>query len=388
MNILVYFENIINPITGGTERAAYNLSSALQSIGHKVITLAKRKGQKNIVFPVFYLPNESDLLNMENIKFIEALCIEKSIDIIINEGGNTSDVQLFNNNILNIKAKIITCLHFSPYQGYDKYYYSDILIKSLKDWGRFFKMPYNKHNALQLFKHNYKIALEYTNAFVVLNDSFKDDIIKITNSPINYSRIVTIPNINTIYPSNKNLSEKDNLILYVGRLQYNTKRVDRLLKSWKLIEHKLPDWTLNILGDGPDRQWYEDFTKKLKLNRVSFEGLVNPVEYYKKAKIVCLVSTHESFGMTLVEGMAYGCVPIVYHSYPTASEILDMGQCGILVQPFDIADYATKLYDLINDVDRYDYLSDQATKKSLEYTSSRIIEKWDRLFNELYPDGH
>lgn len=377
MRFLIYFENIINPFKGGTERAAHNLVSCLHLKGHDIITLAKYRSEERCDFPIFYLPSQ-DIISNDNIEFIEKVINENQIDVLINEGGNTSDVQLFNHLKLKTKVQIITCLHFAAFQGFGKEYYADFDLRSLTSVFKILKKPINQYNALKLFRSNYTTILEYSDEFIVLNEEFKKQIVFLTGLKEYSSKIKIIPNINILTPENF-IKKKENIILYVGRLQYETKRVDRLIKAWSIVENNLNNWDLVILGDGPDRRWYESLSDKMNLKRVHFEGRKDPTAYYKKAKIITLVSTHESFGMTLVEGMAFGCVPVVFNSYPTASEILDDGECGVLVEPFKLADYAEALRGLCMAPHKLSKLSELAIVKAYQYTGDQILPLWDKL---------
>lgn len=283
MKFLFYFENVINPLTGGTERASYNLATSLENCGHEIYVLAKYFSQEEIKFKNFYLPSEL-LVSSQNIDYIESLVLKYQIDYIINEGGNTADVQLFNHLALNINAKIITCLHFSALQGFGREYYSDLDLRNFKNILRIFKMPVNKRRALKLFQSNYSTALKHTDAFVVLNEVFKKQILELTGQYGFSNKISVIPNINTLIPENDKSANKENIVLYVGRLQYGTKRVDRLLKSWAFIEDQILDWKLIILGDGPDRLWYESLRNKMNLKNVFFKGRQNPTDYYRSGE--------------------------------------------------------------------------------------------------------
>ena len=46
--------------------------------------------------------------------------------------------------------------------------------------------------------------------------------------------------------------DKANLVLFSGRLEQFSKRVDRLLRIWQRVAPNIPQWRLVIAGDGPD----------------------------------------------------------------------------------------------------------------------------------------
>lgn len=66
----------------------------------------------------------------------------------------------------------------------------------------------------------------------------------------------------------------------------------------------LPDWHLDIVGDGPDAAALKELAERLRLSNVSFEGFRNPAPYYRRASIFCMTSTFEGFGLVLPEAHA------------------------------------------------------------------------------------
>lgn len=71
------------------------------------------------------------------------------------------------------------------------------------------------------------------------------------------------PAVNLCYDKRKEF-------LYVGRLSFQDKRIDRLIDAWRMVYDKLPDWNLVILGDGSDAKRLKSLA--MGLPRVSFEG--------------------------------------------------------------------------------------------------------------------
>ena len=94
MNILFYFENQINPQRGGTERVADNIAQELKRRGYGIFYLSRRKVEGEYNIPCYFLPEEKGNTPL-NYSYVNKLITEHSINIIINEGGNTEDVYLF-----------------------------------------------------------------------------------------------------------------------------------------------------------------------------------------------------------------------------------------------------------------------------------------------------
>ena len=179
---------------------------------------------------------------------------------------------------------------------------------------------------------------------------------------------------------------KQKEIIYVGRIDYNQKRVYRVIDTWALLERKFPDWKLTIVGDGPNKKDLEDQVEQMKLKHVSFEGFQNPIKYYKRASVLLLTSEYEGFGLVIVEGMSYGVVPIVYGSYSAVYDIIEDGIDGEILsnnQGFSAELMADKLLKVMENPILRNEMAQKAIAKSENYSIESVYESWNNLFNKL-----
>lgn len=181
------------------------------------------------------------------------------------------------------------------------------------------------------------------------------------------------------------LKEKE--IIYVGRLDYNQKRVFRIVQTWALLEREFPDWHLTIVGDGLERSILEKLVADLDLKQVRFEGFQHPKPYYERASILVLTSEYEGFPLVLAECMSFGVVPVVYGSYLAVYDIIEHGKNGIVVQPkggkFDAEEMAGGLVRLMSDAGKRGSMVLAAMEKSRDYSIETIARKWEDLFTNL-----
>ncbi|CAG2158748.1 glycosyltransferase family 4 protein [Cupriavidus numazuensis] len=100
-------------------------------------------------------------------------------------------------------------------------------------------------------------------------------------------------------------------VLAMGRLVH-AKGFDVLIRAWKQVSAKAPDWNLLIHGEGEERQALTALIEELGLkDNVSLPGICqNAAEAYRNASVFCLSSRYEGFGLVLIEAMAFG-LPIV-----------------------------------------------------------------------------
>lgn len=156
---------------------------------------------------------------------------------------------------------------------------------------------------------------------------------------------VIYPPIDTTFFSS---GGKIKLILYVGRFSHLTqlKNPQVLISSFKKIYKNLPDWKLIIAGGagvGTATDMLADLTRQTKGLPIAL--MLNPSsgqlqKLYSQASIFWSASGYgadertqptkvEHFGITPVEGMSAGCVPIITN-LGGHKEIVDQGKNGFL----------------------------------------------------------
>ncbi|CAB4887308.1 unannotated protein [freshwater metagenome] len=133
-------------------------------------------------------------------------------------------------------------------------------------------------------------------------------------------------------------------LLFVGRLVYY-KGLDTLLRAMAMV----PNATLRIVGDGPDRAALEALSAQLGLaDRVEFSGFLYDRELalsYGAADVFVLPSNSkaESFGMAMSEAMANG-LPAVSTSLGTGTDWVNLDEVtGLVVPPDSPPDLATAI---------------------------------------------
>lgn len=104
---------------------------------------------------------------------------------------------------------------------------------------------------------------------------------------------------------------KEDLVLTVGHVTWgNLKR--KGLETFVRSARYLPNIKFLLIGDQPDAS--VKYLKSIAPKNMKFQGFIPNSElpnWYQKAKVYVQVSAHEGFGVSLAEGMACGCVPVV-----------------------------------------------------------------------------
>ncbi|MXY56375.1 MAG: glycosyltransferase [Gammaproteobacteria bacterium] len=134
----------------------------------------------------------------------------------------------------------------------------------------------------------------------------------------------------------------DGPVVGVGRLMAE-KGFDVLIEAVALMPAaERPE--LVIVGDGPDRALLEALALRRGVS-ARFTGAVAPSEigdWYRRARLVCVPSRREGFGMVVAEALAAGR-PVVATAVGAAPQFITDGTNGRLVPPDDIEALSTAL---------------------------------------------
>lgn len=181
---------------------------------------------------------------------------------------------------------------------------------------------------------------------------------------------------------------KQNRLLWLGRVAHEQKRAELILPIWKRVSRALPDWQLDVVGDGPLLEELQRKVRGQSLPRAHFHGRQVPDEYYNRAAIFFMTSAFEGFPNTLVEAQSLAAIPVVFDSYPVARWIIDDGVNGHLVKPFDVNAMAASIIKLADDPQRKEFAKN-ALRSAQRFHIDRVGEMWEQLFEEsLGPDSN
>ena len=135
----------------------------------------------------------------------------------------------------------------------------------------------------------------------------------------------------------KTLEEKENIILTVGRLGTEAKNTELLLETLKEID--LKDWKVYLVGSIDKRfiNYKENFFKENPhlVDKIIFTGEIKDREelykYYNRTKVFVLPSRWESFGIVMVEAMAFGDYVITSNTC-AAKDITNNNEVGKIIE--------------------------------------------------------
>ena len=380
MRVLFCLNTTFSPSNGGIANVSLTLAHGLEQIGYQCYFLSIYKNAESVSDKQYYLPKETVSSGCEeNKQWFSSFIIKTSIDVVINQNGTTPYSLWALEWAREKNVKVLTVYH-STLMGLYSFHKirlkeNSILKKAIDEiYHRLFRIKYGKY---------YKRQIELSDKVVTLSDKFFQELEWFSRTGIK-DKCVAIPNAinNTQELSECKEYKKQNELLFVGRLSPE-KQPDLLIGIWHMISSKYPDWRLTIVGDGIMKKKLEKLIKDKSIERVSLEGYQKPWKYYQRAKVFCMTSAHEGFGLVLAEAMCFGTVPIAFNSYSNIGDIIEDGVSGLLIPPFYKEKYAEKLSFLMDTPSFLEKMSVNAMKKAKDFSLNTIIGEWHILLRDL-----
>lgn len=169
-----------------------------------------------------------------------------------------------------------------------------------------------------------------------------------------------------------------------GRFE-KQKNYGEMIRVWKIVHQKHPDWILDLYGNGDGKRKIRAMVKREGLQDSVF---IHPATKDIKSRmmessIYLMTSLYEGFPMVLVETAAIG-LPCVAMSCPCGpGEFIEDGVSGFTVPPADTAGMAEKLSRLMDDKALRQSMGREINRKAGDYTPEIIMPQWDSLFKRL-----
>jgi glycosyltransferase involved in cell wall biosynthesis len=170
-------------------------------------------------------------------------------------------------------------------------------------------------------------------------------------------------------------------VIAVGRLSPQ-KGYDLLLQAWQIVMEKHPDWILEIYGDGELREKLEQKIIASNLSEdVKLLGNVSNIqEKYLESSIFVLSSIYEGLPMAMIEAMTCGLPIVAFDCEFGPRELITDGRNGFLVEPGNTRLLSEKIIKLIENPELRVECGKNATLKSKEFATEKIMKQWIALF--------
>lgn len=172
-------------------------------------------------------------------------------------------------------------------------------------------------------------------------------------------------------------------LLYAGRLTFD-KGVDLLIKTLKDTAEK-ENIFLNIVGDGPQKEYLEELTGRLNLKNnirfFSWSGAEQLAQFYAHSDLlVHPCRWPEPFGRTIVEAMAFG-KPIITASRSGSAWV--MSEAGLTFKNNSADDLKNKILFLKNDPASRQQFGSAAKIRAKEFDYRLFTGEFESLLLKL-----
>ena len=173
-------------------------------------------------------------------------------------------------------------------------------------------------------------------------------------------------------------------VIAVGRLDYQ-KSFDRLIQVWEKVHLQMPQWRLDIFGQG---EWQEMLQRMIderglqevvKLNAPT----KNIGKEYSESSMLVMSSHYEGFPMVMIEAMACGLPAVCFDFKCGPRDIVSEGESGLIVPDGDIEGMAEAMVRLMKADDLRTRMGENAKKVVEKYSEDRVMGLWVNLYEEI-----
>jgi glycosyltransferase involved in cell wall biosynthesis len=172
----------------------------------------------------------------------------------------------------------------------------------------------------------------------------------------------------------------------MGRLDYQ-KGFDLLIDAFARAAEGQPDWSLVILGEGPERRRLEEQIHSGGLeSRVRLLGWVtDPNSVLSDCDAFVLSSRYEGFPNALLEAMSLGLPAIAVDCPSGPADIIRHEVDGLLVPLGDVPALAEAIRRLLSDAPLRNRLGTQAVQVVDRFSSERYYARWEAVLRKEPP---
>ncbi|MCY1570003.1 N-acetyl-alpha-D-glucosaminyl L-malate synthase BshA [Staphylococcus pettenkoferi] len=180
-----------------------------------------------------------------------------------------------------------------------------------------------------------------------------------------------------------NIQPEEKVLIHVSNFR-KVKRIDTIIDTFAKVRAEQPAKLL-LLGDGPELMDMKAKAHEMNLqDDILFLGKQDWVsEFYQMADLVLLLSEKESFGLTLLEAMKTGVVPIGSNA-GGIKEVIKHGETGYIVDVGDSDAASRYALKLLNNPELYQRLQHSMLADiEQRFGSELITDQYEHYYQQL-----
>lgn len=367
------FTECYKPVINGVVHSIMNTKTGLEDLGHEVYIFSPDYGRKNIREKNLVHCPSAPLPGKTGYHYIfklpkRVVDVAKTLDIIhthhpFTMGRYASEIA---------KANSIPFL-FTHHTQYDQYTrYVPIVRKRAKKF---------LYNFLKNFCNKCDLIIAPSPSVQRVIKSYGTRTpIQVVPNGIDITRFQETKDLSTPRILS-GLKPNYSIILYTGRVAYE-KNIDFIVKAFKIAVTEYPEAYLLIVGPGPALQSLIKLSARLGLTgQIIFTGEVPYTQirnYYHAADFFMTASKTEVHPLVILEALAAG-LPVVAVDAIGTSDIITENKTGYLTSE-NLDEFAKKIVYLLKNPVRLNIMSEQAIKKSRDYSIPSTAKKMQEAY--------
>lgn len=177
---------------------------------------------------------------------------------------------------------------------------------------------------------------------------------------------------------------RNRMVSAMGRLS-REKGFDLLIDAFASIARQLPEWQLEIAGDGPERAALQNLINQHSLGtQVRLIGWIeHPDDFLTRSALFVLSSRYEGFPVALMEAMACGLPVVSCDCDSGPREIIRHEQDGLLVPAENAHALAAAMAQLMQEPERRAQLGQRAREVTVRFSPELFRERWNCVIDSV-----
>lgn len=381
--ILIVLTPALDPTSGGVQMSTVKMARMLRSAGHHIgVYSFTRSGHAEIEkVNLFSVPEDGGVSTPANLQDFERCLVEFKPDFIINQ--MPYELQLGDRIRSFGKAMSLGCLRntlYSVRNNLEQYMKSSVPR-------HVFPLVNNALGRAVLLAHHRRRHARDLRRILATYDRFvmfaEPNLEELAYFVPDHDPDVVALIPNSIPATAPVVPVKQKRILWLARVSVHQKRADLVLPMWRRIAPVLPDWSLDIVGDGPFLDQMRQQVAAEQLPRVVFHGRQPSMPFFERSAIFLMTSDFEGFPNTLIEAQSQGAVPVALNSYPMVEWLIENGKNGVLAPRGDVGALVDAVIELARSAELRGALAEGALASAARFTEANVSLKWLALIEEL-----
>lgn len=183
------------------------------------------------------------------------------------------------------------------------------------------------------------------------------------------------------------IAPEEKVLIHVSNFR-KVKRIDTIIETFAKVRERIPS-KLILLGDGPELLDMRQKERDLDVEEhVLFLGKQNDVSaFYQLSDLVLLLSEKESFGLTLLEAMKTGVLPIGTNA-GGIKEVIKHEETGYIVDIGDSKQAAQYAIRLLEDEALYTEMQSRMLDDIRDrFASELITDQYEHYYQKMLEQG-